>query len=143
MYSTNLRFSTFIPSFENIFILKTNNNQTSAPELHSSWNLGSLSPGTTRRSTPASVITTRLATPPLTLSLPMAKASAAGAERCRKRRTRRKFRKKETRSAFVGSLEMDFLRWGCIKNTLIHRCYHKNFVFLHDEKFLSLYNLHL
>lgn len=66
--------------FGNIFILKTNNKTpVLRPKLHS-WNFGSLSPGMTTRSTPASVITTRLATPPLTLSLPMAKARAAGTE---------------------------------------------------------------
>lgn len=47
---------------------------------HSSWNLGNLSPGTTTCSTPASVITTRWATPPLTLSLPMARARAVSRE---------------------------------------------------------------
>lgn len=44
--------------------------------FYSSWNLGSLSPGTTKCSTPSSVITTKWITPPLTLSLPIARAKA-------------------------------------------------------------------
>lgn len=43
---------------------------------HASSNFGSLSPGTTTCSTPVLVITTRCATPPLTLSLPIARARA-------------------------------------------------------------------
>lgn len=113
--------------FGNIFISKTNNKTpVLRPKLHS-WNFGSLSPGMTTRSTPASVITTRLATPPLTLSRPMAKARAASTERWGKWRTRRKFRKKKTeneqrgdgsasggqRFGFVYTLMMDFLHHNC------------------------------
>lgn len=46
---------------------------------HASSNFGSLSPGTTTCSTPVLVITTRCATPPLTLSLPIARARAGRA----------------------------------------------------------------
>lgn len=53
---------------------------------HSSWNFGSLSPGTTTCSTPFSVITTRWAMPPLTLSLPMARARAVSTDRGMKQR---------------------------------------------------------
>lgn len=105
--------------FGNIFILKTSNKTpVLRPKLHS-WNLGSLSPGMTTRSTPASVITTRLATPPLTLSLPMAKARAdemremEDKEEVQKEKDRTSREVMGQRFGFVWTLLMDFRHHNC------------------------------